>query len=142
MLLVEHYYTQVLGVAYQVVGDATLAARATTTIFGRTRRLRLTAGQEPVALWRTALKVLRGYRARGLTVTPIVPDSADWQTVLLKQLARLDPDDRILLLLRYHEGLDDRALAEILGVDRQTARDRLARARNRLLTEQGHHALR
>lgn len=135
--LVEDYYTRVLGVAYQVVGDATLAARATTTIFGRAIRRRPTAGQVPVILWRTALKILRGYHARGLTVTPLVPTSADWQTTLHNRLARLDPDDRVLLLLRYREGLDDQQLAEVLQVNRQTVRARLAQARGRLLAEQG-----
>lgn len=139
--LVEEYYTRVLGIAYQVVGDATLAARAATTIFGRAIRLRAAAGQEPVVLWRTALQILRGYQARDLTVTPIVPTSADWQTVLLNRLARLDPDDRILLLLRYREGLDDQQVAEILRVKRQTVRARLTQARDRLFTEQGQHAL-
>lgn len=139
--LVENYYTRVLGITYQVVGDATLAARAATAIFRRARRLRPAAGQEPVILWRTALKILRGYRARGLTLTPLVPASSDWQTALLNRLAQLDPDDRILLLLRYREGLDDHQLAEVLQVNRQAVRARLIQARDRLLTERGQHAV-
>ena len=140
--LLETYYTDVLGVAYQIVGDATLAARAATTIFGRLARRRLSPDEAPIMLWRTALKILRGYHAHGLTVTPMVPGSADWQATLLNQLGRLAPDDRILLLLRYREGLDDDALAAVLQVDRQTARTRLAHARSRLLAEQSRHALR
>jgi DNA-directed RNA polymerase specialized sigma24 family protein len=134
--LVRGYYARVLGIAYQVVGDATLASRATSAIFRRTLRLRPTAGQETVALWRTALKILRGYRARGLTVAPLTSESGDWQTTLLSRLGRLEADDRILLLLRYREGLDDQQLAEVLDADRHAVRARLAQARNRLLAEQ------
>ena len=140
--LLDAYYTRVLETAYQLVGDATLAARATTTIFGRVARRRLAPEQQRVVLWRTALSVLRGYHARGLVVTPMVPESADWQTALLNQLGRLAPDDRLLLLLRYREGLDDAALGDVFQVDRQTARLRLAQARSRLLAEQSQHALR
>ena len=56
MHLVEIYYTHVLGIAYQIVGDATLAARATTTIFERALRPHPRPDQMPVVLWRTALQ--------------------------------------------------------------------------------------
>ena len=47
-------------------------------------------------------------------------------------LARLPPDDRALLLLRYQEGLDYRAIAEVLECAEGTVASRLNRARERL----------
>jgi DNA-directed RNA polymerase specialized sigma24 family protein len=140
--LLETHHADVLGITYQVVGDVTLAARAVTTIFERLVRNRPSREAERVTLWRFALRILRNYHARGLTIVPIRPPAADWQTALLNRLGRLDPEDRILLLLRYREGLDDRELAAVLGVDRPTARARLAQARRRLLADPGDHALR
>ncbi len=140
--LLETHYADVLGITYQVVGDVTLAARAVTTIFERLVRNRPPREDERVTLWRSALKILRNYHARGLTIVPIRPPSADWQTALLNRLGRLDPEDRILVLLRYREGLNDKELAAVLGVDRSAARARLAQARGRLLADTGDHALR
>ncbi len=140
--LLETHYADVLGITYQVVGDVTLAARAVTTIFERLVRSRPSRDHERVTLWRFALKILRNYHARGLTIVPIRPPSADWQTALLNRLSRLDPEDRILLLLRYRERLNDKELAAVLGVDRSAARARLMEARGRLLADTGDHALR
>lgn len=47
-------------------------------------------------------------------------------------LDALDPMDRAILLLRYQEGLDYRAIAEIAGIAMGTVASRLSRARNRL----------
>jgi hypothetical protein len=140
--LLETHYADVLGITYQVVGDVTLAARAVTTIFERLIRNRPLRDHERVTLWRFALKILRNYHARGLTIVPIRPPSADWQTALLNRLGRLDPEDRILVLLRYREGLNDNDLAAVLGVDRTAARARLMEARRRLLADTEDHALR
>ena len=47
-------------------------------------------------------------------------------------MAELDPVDRAMLLLRYQEGLDYRAIAEITDVAMGTVASRLNRARARL----------
>lgn len=47
-------------------------------------------------------------------------------------MAALDPVDRAMLLLRYQEGLDYRAIAEITEVAMGTVASRLNRARERL----------
>jgi RNA polymerase sigma-70 factor (ECF subfamily) len=44
----------------------------------------------------------------------------------------LDPSDRAILLLRYHEGLDYRSIAETAGIAEGTVASRLNRARQRL----------
>ncbi len=47
-------------------------------------------------------------------------------------LAELEPDDRAILLLRYQEGLDYSALAEVLDCPAGTIASRLNRARKRI----------
>lgn len=47
-------------------------------------------------------------------------------------LAGLEPSDRAVLLLRHQEGLDYRAMAEVLGCAPGTVASRLSRARERL----------
>ena len=47
-------------------------------------------------------------------------------------LAAVDPPDRAILLLRYEEGLDYRAIAEVIGCANGTVASRLSRARDRL----------
>lgn len=47
-------------------------------------------------------------------------------------MAALDPVDRAVLLLRYQEGLDYRAIAEVTDVAMGTVASRLNRARERL----------
>ncbi len=46
-------------------------------------------------------------------------------------LSRLDPPDRAMLLLRYQEGLDYRAIATVMGCPAGTVASRLHRARQR-----------
>lgn len=46
-------------------------------------------------------------------------------------LARLDPPDRTMLLLRYQEGLDYREIAGVMGCPAGTVASRLHRARQR-----------
>lgn len=48
-------------------------------------------------------------------------------------LARLDPEQRLVIVLREIEGLDYREMAEVLGVPIGTVMSRLHRARKRLI---------
>ncbi len=47
-------------------------------------------------------------------------------------LAKVDPSDRVMLLLRYENGLDYRAIAEVIGCAEGTVASRLSRSRERL----------
>lgn len=128
--LLDRYYTRILGLAYQVLGDAALAARAAETVFDRIVKDEATDGLE---IWRAAVGVLRSYLLRGFTVEPLASDAAGWQASLVDGLAALDPEERILLILRYHEGLRHEQLAQILGQDTRHVREEVARARGRLM---------
>ena len=64
-----------------------------------------------------------------------VPSGAERSTVRLDvnaALADLAPNERIILLLRYQEGLDYRAIAEVVGCAAGTVASRLNRARDAL----------
>ena len=88
-----------LGFAYQVLGDAALAAQAANTVC--------------VALWRAvemtshsgarAVEVIHEYLARGFVVRPLQPEGP--HAALLSALQKLDPVERMIVLLRYHEGI-------------------------------------
>ena len=138
--LLDTYYVRVLGLAYQVLGDAGLATRAAETSFARLVRDRQS---DLTAVWRVTVRTLHSYLVRGFTVEPLASDAPGWQAPLLDGLAQLEPEERILLLLRYHEGLDYRQLAAVLGVDAGRARQDVARARNHLFDVLGlRHAVR
>ena len=128
--LLARYYTRVLGLCYQVLGDAALAERATEMSF---LRLLPAGSANDRAVWQAAVRVLRAYLARRLTVDPLASDAPGWQAPLLDGLADLEPDERILLLLRYHEGLDHAKLAEILSIGVDQVREEVLRARTRLI---------
>lgn len=126
--LLDKLYPRVLGFAYQVLGDAELAAQAAETIF-----VRRDPPQNEVAVWTAALTTMRSYIARGFVVRPLVPQNQSWQTDLLRRLAQLEPLERALLLLRYHEDLELADLAKVLGISEEELRKQVARARGKLL---------
>lgn len=128
--LLDRYYTRVLGLAYQVLGDAALATRATETTFERALRAEQT---DPIGIWRTAVEVLRSYLLRGFTVEPLASDAVGWQASLIDGLAELEPEARMLLVLRYHEGLGHEQLAQALKIGADQARQDVARARSQLM---------
>jgi DNA-directed RNA polymerase specialized sigma24 family protein len=124
----DRYYARVLGFAYQVLGDAELAARAAEDVFARSP-----LPEDEIAVWRAAMTTIRGYLRRGFVVRPLVTLSAGWQADLLHGMADLDPEERALLLLRYHEGLTVEAIAAVLDQGMDESRRRIAEARNRLI---------
>jgi len=134
--LLDSYYTRVLGIAYQTVGDAALAVRAVETIFDQ---LLQEADADVIDVWQITVEVLQSYIRRGYVVAPLASDAAGWQASLLDALAQLDPDARIVLLLRYHERLSHEELATILQVDARVVRDEVARARSELMDVLGLH---
>lgn len=120
----DRFYTRVFGIAYQALGDAELAARAVEAVFTSEQ-----ATDDELTIWRLAVETLRDYLARGFVVRPLTPAADDWQVRMLQALAQIDPADRILLLLRYHEGLSNDVLAQIWESDEPTIRTLVARAR-------------
>ncbi|HEY0605577.1 MAG TPA: sigma factor-like helix-turn-helix DNA-binding protein [Herpetosiphonaceae bacterium] len=126
--LLDRLYPRVLGFAYQVLGDAELAAQAAETIF-----VRRDPPQNEVAVWTAAVATMRSYIARGFVVRPLVPQTQSWQTDLLRRLAQLEPMERALLLLRYHEDLELADLAQVLGISEDELRRQVALARGKLL---------
>lgn len=132
--LLDLYYARVLGVAYQVVGDAALAARAAEAIFDQ---LQQETPVDVIDVWQVAADVLYSFIRRRLVVTPLASDASGWQAPLIDGLAQVDPEARMLLLLRYHERLDHEQLAAALRLNRQTVRAEVARARGELMSVLG-----
>jgi len=90
-----------------------------------------------------ARQLIRGRRRRtvmelavGETATPgLDPEFRVPDLDLTNALARLDPDDRALLALRYVAGFDSTELARATGRSASGTRARLARLLDRLRTE-------
>lgn len=75
----------------------------------------------------------RGQEQRGRS--PIAGDDrfrADARLDVDAALAALPPEDRAILLLRYHDGLDYQTIAEVAELAAGTVASRLSRARARL----------
>ena len=103
-------------------------------------------GRSEIATWlyRIAVNQALQYRRRRATATLKIRDLAslrptelagpktDLQLDLAEALGELPADDRALLLLRYQEELDYRAISEVLACTEGTVASRLNRARERL----------
>jgi RNA polymerase sigma-70 factor (ECF subfamily) len=102
-------------------------------------------GRSAIATWlyriavTEALQFLRRAKRMG---APLAAEAADLvqpnrhngivQLDVRDALAALDPGDRAVLLLRYQEGLDYRAIAQALDCAEGTVGSRLSRARDRI----------
>lgn len=92
------------------------------------------AVNEALQLRRRA-RVLRGKLER---IVPRVDDNGEALAAAAQQfdvneaLNELEPGDRAILLLRYHEGLDYSAISSAAGIPAGTVASRLNRARQRL----------
>lgn len=126
--VLDRFYLRVLGFGYQVLGDAELAARAAESIF-----LQSKPPTTELAVWKVTMATMRAYVARGFVVRPLVPLAQSWQADVLAGLAALEPLDRALVLLRYHEGLDPVMLAKVLDRPEAEIRTQVAAARSALL---------
>ena len=104
---------------------------------------------EPEAYTRTAMARLNisfWRRRRRETLTAAPPeagrtdgrlDQIENDTGLWDRVARLPARQRAVLVLRYHEGLDDERIAEVLGISRGTVRSQAARALDKLRAPEG-----
>ena len=149
--LVEFHHREILGLCYTITRDADLAAEAAQAAWIKAwRRLSSLREVERVRAW---LCAIAANEARGLvrqrrraTVVPIetaygLPGSASddgeltWDLDLAAALARLAPEDRALLALRYVAGLNATELGAALGLSPSGTRARLARLLDRLRVE-------
>lgn len=91
------------------------------------------AVNEAIQFLKKARRRLEKQREAGLIDPPESPDGATGTRLDIGDaLAQLSPSDNAILLLRYQEGLDYRAVAETIGCAEGTVASRLSRARNRL----------
>ena len=144
--LIDEHHGPMVRAAYVVVGDVTLAREATqnawTTAWPRLSSVR---NPERIRSWLVAIcanearQLVRHAKRRQvieLSDRPPEPasDPADQlDTVDLERaLARLKPDERSLLALRYVSGLDSTDIAEQLGMSASGVRSRLSRLVDRL----------
>ena len=103
---------------------------------------RVARSSDPAAYARTTLvrTFLSGRRRRSsgerpradLDPGPVEDADAALRVTLLAALARLEPQDRAVLVLRYWEDLDAPAAAELLGCTASAVRTRSRRALTRL----------
>ena len=132
--VLARYYAPVMGVVYQILGDIGLVDHAVETIFRRTLRSGATT---PVAIWRCVVQVIRSYMLRGAMV-PVAAHAYDAPIRILHSLAQLEPEGRLLALLYFHEGLDDRQLAAIFDLHIDRVREQLSQAGDRMLMTLEH----
>lgn len=143
--LVEAHHQSMVRVAYVVCGDADLARDSAQAAWVRAWQ-RLDTVREPAKLraWLVAIaanearQASRSRRRRAIRELPMptddpvgelgVPEGADLATAL----ARLDPDDRGLIAMRYLAGLDSDEIARATGRTASGVRVRLSRLMARL----------
>jgi RNA polymerase sigma factor (sigma-70 family) len=150
--IVHAHHTDMVRASFQLCGDLDLAEEAVQAAWPIAWR-KLGALKDPDRL-RPWLVSVAGNEARQLvrrqrrrTVVEISVATATGSTVdpglhvvdldLANALARLSPDDRALLALRYDAGLNSTELGRATGRSASGTRARLARLLDRLRTELG-----
>lgn len=121
--LTQEVYLTVFRRLHQFRGDCSLATWvhriAVNQVLALARRKR-TEARHQRQLAEAAARATAGLR--------VVEDRSD----VLSAMARLDPEDRVVLLLRYHQGLNYAEMADVLHCPGGTVASRLNRARERL----------
>ncbi len=149
--IVRAHHDDMTRVCYVICGDLDLADEAVGTAWPIAwRKLGTLKDPDRLRPWlvsvaaNEARQILRRQRRR--TVVELSVSSADRPALadpaertsdldLANALARLDPDDRTLLALRYVAGFDSTELARVTGRSPSGTRARLARLLDRLRTE-------
>jgi RNA polymerase sigma-70 factor (ECF subfamily) len=151
--IVERHYVSMTRVCFVVCGDPDLAAEAVQAAWPIAWK-KLPSVREPDRLgaWLASVavnevrQIVRRRRRRSVVeiqmATSSIETAADPATRvadldLARALARLDPDDRALLALRYVAGLNATELSRGMGMSASGTRRRLARLLQRLRTELG-----
>lgn len=147
--LVASHHTHMRRVAYVVCRDLDMAEDATQQAWHIAwRRLSSVRDETRLRAWLVAVaaneaRKLLGRRHRRwvveVSLTPMEPAARDPQESarvdLARALARLDPEDRELLALRYVAGLDSFEIARLRGRSASGTRARLGRLLTRLRRE-------
>ncbi len=151
--LVERHHGSMAKVAYAVCGDVESARDATQSAWAIAwRRLSTLRDQSQVRSWLVAIaanEARQVVRKRGRRVVVDISESLDaapgadpadriGAVDLARVLAKLKPDDRALLALRFVAGLDSTEIAVQLHLSPSGVRSRLARLIERLRTELDH----
>jgi RNA polymerase sigma-70 factor, ECF subfamily len=160
--IVRRYQRPVLSLLVRLTGDQSLAedlaqetfikAFRSLAAFDTTRRLsswlfRIAHNTGIDALRRAraahAQPTLGAVQAPADVPAPTAPDPLERQALghaLERALARLRPDQRTAVVLRYEEGMPFDEIGRVLGIPEATARSHVHRARKelaRLMTEAG-----
>lgn len=146
--IIAGHHEDMRRVATYVAGDSTLAEEATQAAWLIAwRKIRDVRDDDHLRPWLVSVaayeakRVLRKHRRRSqieatfdVTREPggIDPASGIDSIDLWAALARLDPDDRILLAMRYIAGFDSNELAAAIGISPSGTRSRLERLLKRL----------
>jgi RNA polymerase sigma factor (sigma-70 family) len=151
--IVEAHHRDMVRVCYLVCRDLDLADEAAQAAWflawQRLRTLREPARLRPwlLSIAANQARDLLRHRRRRPVVELVVADSLVDSRGLERQaddvdlrnaLARLSPDDRALLALRYVAGLDSFELGPMFGRSASGTRARLARLLEQLRSELGH----
>jgi RNA polymerase sigma-70 factor, ECF subfamily len=156
--LVNEHHAAMARVAYAITGNSEIAADVVQIAWSMAwRRLTQLRDPETVRAWLVAIaanearQVLR--RQRRVTIVDISsvvetpaggtaaggdPASRISTVDLARVLRGLDPDDRMLLALRYAAGLDSTQIASQLRLSASGVRSRLSRLLDRLRMELDH----
>jgi RNA polymerase sigma-70 factor, ECF subfamily len=147
--IVETFSPDMATVCFVVCGDRELAEEAVAAAWPLAWR-KLDTLQQPDRLgsWlisiaaNQARQIARSRRRRAVREIPVaaldeptISAERDAHIDLANALARLKPDDRALLALRYVAGFDSNELARAIGLSPSGTRARLARLLDRMRTE-------
>lgn len=150
-ILVETYQTQVYRLAVRMCGEVWADDVAQEALVAAWRALPRFRGECRFSTWlyrlttNAAIDLLRREKHRGGDDTenwPELPDDSlspqeraeqtETQTAVRRAMARLSPEHREILLLRYMEELDYGEIAGALAVSVGTVKSRINRAKGRL----------
>ena len=150
--LVDAYHLDLVRVAFVVCGDAGMAEDAAQSAWWIAwRKLRGVREPERIKAWLVAIaanearKLVKRAHAAGVVEIPMGPrddlrpgPTADdpagviGELDLDRALRRLNPEDRVLIALRYITDLDSNELGAALGMSASGVRSRLQRVLQRL----------
>lgn len=144
--LVSRYHTELLRVCYVILGDAALAEDAAQAAWVQAwRKLHQLRDDQKLRAWLLAVaaneaRQIARKRRRvpvGAAVDGFAADADPRLADLTATLARLNPDDRRLLGLRYVAELTSEEIGEAVGISSGAVRHRLMRLLARLRVELG-----
>ena len=151
--IVRRHHEDMVRVSFVVCGDYDLAEEAVAAAWPNVwRRLRSLREPDRLRPWlcsvaaNEARQLVRSRRRRSVREITIDPEAAGFATDpagraadldLANALARLAPDDRALLALRYVAGLNSTELGRATGMSASGTRARLARLLARMRKELG-----